>query len=333
MRAVAISADHGVGVVEVDQPSIATTEVRLDVSYCGICGSDLHMVAGDTPVGQILGHEFSGVIAEVGADLTDTWSVGDRVAVMPVEFCGHCVACLDGGICETGLVAGPGTRRPGGFAQSVAIPGRMLQRLPDSVTDQGGAVAEPFAVAVRAVAKSEATPAEVVCVLGAGPVGFMIVVAAQARGLTRIVAVEPNAARREKMGVLGIPVFSPDEALEAIPAAMGSAPEVVIDCTGHPSGISLATALLAPRGRLIVVGITGELAPTDYMAVVIKELTIKGSLVYSPENFAEALEHLAAGRVPLDHIITGVVGLDTAQSVIDDLASGNSQHMKVLFKP
>jgi len=335
VRALAITDDRSIRVIDVAPPSVASGEVRLRVSYCGICGSDLHMPGNErVPVGRILGHEFSGVVAEVGADVTGAWSVGERVAVMPIEFCGQCAACRGGdGICPTGLTASPGTGRQGGFAATVSVPAIMLQRLPDSVSDEGGAVAEPLAVAVRGVAHSDATPGEPICVLGAGPVGFMTVVAAQARGLGPIIVVEPNAARRDKIRVLGVPVCLPDEAPVAVAESLGAPPHVVIDCTGHPGGIRLATALLAPRGRLVVVGIPGEPIPTDFMSVVTKELTIKGSLVYTPANFAEALTHIAGGRVPLDEIVTGVVGLDDAPGVIADLASGNSSHMKVLFKP
>jgi len=334
VRALVISAGRTVSVADVDQPEAGPGEVLLDVRFCGICGSDLHMAGNDAvPVGLVLGHEFSGVVARVGANVDGAWSPGDRAAVMPVGFCGECTACHSGGICPAGLAGTPGTGRPGGFAQSVAVPATMLHRLPDSVSDKGGAIAEPLAVAVRAVARSEATPEEPVCVLGAGPVGYMTVVAAQARGLTRIAVVEPNSARRDKMARLGVRACAPDEANEAVPAALGSAPHIVIDCTGHPTGISLATTLLEHQGRLVVVGIPGDLIPTDFMTIVIKELTIKGSLVYTPENYAEALTHLAQGRVPLDEIVTRVVSLDEAPYAIADLSTGASADMKVLLRP
>jgi (R,R)-butanediol dehydrogenase / meso-butanediol dehydrogenase / diacetyl reductase len=335
MRAVAIAEDKSVGLTEVDPPVPAAGEVLLTVKYCGICGSDLHMPQSEWGLtGHIMGHEFSGVVVETGPGVTGEWTAGDRAAVWPIDACGGCLACRRGdGICLPGLMKGPGLGRPGAYADLVAVPVGMLYRLPGEISDQGGALAEPLAVAVRGIERSGATPDDAVCVLGAGPIGYMTALALQAGGFGHIAVVDPNQLRRTRAAELGVPACSVDEASGSVPAALGGPPAVVIDCSGHKSGASLAVSLLRPAGRIAVVGLPSDPVPTDYMAVVTKELTIVGSAAYTRANFEEALAHLAAGRIPLDKVITAVRDLDEAAAAFQDLLSGGTAHVKILLKP
>jgi (R,R)-butanediol dehydrogenase / meso-butanediol dehydrogenase / diacetyl reductase len=174
VRAVAITEDRTVGVVDIDRPIPGSGEALVDVSYCGICGSDLHMLgmpAEMVPAGLVLGHEFTGVIAGLGPAAGE-WAVGDRVAVPPMVACGQCYACRAGhaNLCEKGIDHGPGIGRQGGYAESVAVPVGMLWRLPATVSDADGALVEPLAVAIRAIRLSGAVPRDPVCVLGGGPI-------------------------------------------------------------------------------------------------------------------------------------------------------------------
>lgn len=335
MRALEIANDRSVQLVSrEDPPSLAADEVRIGIRYSGICGSDLHLLNSEmAPPGLVLGHEFSGVITEVGAAV-DGFGVGERVTVVPVAPCGHCRSCTVGeSVCLEGLQAGPGLGRAGGYADSVVVPDVMVRRLPDSVSDVAGALAEPLAVAVRGVAHGGADPDAPVAVLGAGPIGFMTVVALQARGFTDIVAVDPNEARRKKVEALGVTGCAPAGAADSVPAGLRAAPRVVFDCTGHPSGVPLGLEMLPQAGSLIVVGVPFEPITTDFFSVATRELRVQGSLAYQEADFAEALEHLAAGRVPVDAVVTSIVALDEAWSSMQDLASGRSQHVKVLLKP
>jgi (R,R)-butanediol dehydrogenase / meso-butanediol dehydrogenase / diacetyl reductase len=335
MRVVRVAEDGSVAVAQADPEPVGEGEVRIDVVYCGICGSDLHMLhASPAPAGLVMGHEFTGVVSEVGPGVTKA-AVGDRVAVRPIDRCGECVACTSGeGICMLGLMRGPGLGRQGGFAESTVVPEGMLFPLPGTVTDEGGALVEPLAVAVRGVERSGAQPSDPVCVLGAGPIGFMTTVALQARGFTNVVVIDPNVARREKVAsALDVPVAGSEEAVAFVPTTLGEAPRVVIDCSGHPSGIPLAVGLLPQMGTLAVVGIPFEPVPTDYLQVASKELKIVGSLAYSERDFEESIDHIAHGRVPVDRIVTSVSTLEDAWQVIQDLSSGHSTDVKVLLKP
>lgn len=153
MRAAVITGDRSVAVVTIDRPAPAAGEVLLDVSYCGVCGSDLHMLCAPDgfPPGHVLGHEFTGVVAELGPH-ADGWAVGDRVVVDPLISCGECDPCRTGhpNLCEQeGIDHGPGIGRQGAYAESVAVPAGMLRRLPATVSDADGALIDLGTIAFK----------------------------------------------------------------------------------------------------------------------------------------------------------------------------------------
>jgi (R,R)-butanediol dehydrogenase / meso-butanediol dehydrogenase / diacetyl reductase len=338
MKAVAITSDRSVTVVDIDRPVAAGGEVLLDVSYCGICGSDLHMrgmPAEFLPAGHVLGHEFTGVVAALGPGVRG-WNAGDRVAVLPMVACGDCYACRTGhpNLCDKGIDCGPGIGRQGGYAESVAVPVAMLRRLPETVSAADGALIEPLAVAIRAIRLSGATQREPVCVLGAGPIGALTVAALRAKGFGRVAVVEPAPGRRAVAERLGVPAVAPDDAIAGIPPLLGDEPPtVVIDCTGHPQGTPLAIELLPPAGRLVIAGLPDDPVPVSLATLAVKEITVRGSLCYSDDDFAEALGHIAAGRIPCHHIITRIARLDEAPSCFADLSGSLTEQVKVLLQP
>jgi (R,R)-butanediol dehydrogenase / meso-butanediol dehydrogenase / diacetyl reductase len=339
VKAVIVGADRVLTVADIERPVPAVGEVLIDVRYCGICGSDLHMLgmpAELVPAGHVLGHEFTGVIAVLGPGVTG-WSVGERVVVFPMVACGQCSACRAGhaNLCgRSGIETGPGIGRPGGYAESVAVPAGMLRRLPPEVSDADGALAEPLAVALRSIRLSGAVPDEPVCVLGAGPIGALTVAGLLAEGFERVAVVEPARGRRAAAERLGVRVIGPDEAPAELPALLGGeSPAVVIDSTGHPSGAPLALRLLAPAGRLTIVGLADAPASLDLASLVLSEITIRGSLVYDEHDFAAAVAHIAAGRIPCDRIITKIALLGSAPAMVADLCGDATEHVKVLLTP
>jgi (R,R)-butanediol dehydrogenase/meso-butanediol dehydrogenase/diacetyl reductase len=338
VKAVIIAGDRSLRVADIERPAPGTGEVLLDVGYCGICGSDMHMLnmsAEAVPAGLVLGHEFTGVIANLGPEV-DEWTVGERVVVLPMIACGECYACRSGhpNLCESGIDCGPGIGRQGGYAESVVVPAGMLHRLPASVSDADGALIEPLAVAIRAIKLSGAKPDEPVCVLGAGPVGVLTVAGLLARGFGRVAVVEPAAGRRAVVERLGVRAVAPDEAIAGIPARLGGRrPTTVLDCTGHPSGAPLAIELLPAAGRLTIVGLPDGPVPISLATLAWKEIVVRGSLVYADDDFAEALDHIAAGRIPSDQIITTIARLEEAPAWFDDLNGGATEQVKVLLRP
>jgi (R,R)-butanediol dehydrogenase / meso-butanediol dehydrogenase / diacetyl reductase len=327
-----------VAVATIDRPAPAAGEVLLDVSYCGVCGSDLHMLRAPDgcPPGHVLGHEFTGVIAELGPQ-AGGWAIGDRVVVDPLISCGKCDPCRTGhpNLCEQeGIDHGPGLGRQGAYAESVAVPAGMLRRLPGTVSDADGALIEPLAVAIRAIRISGATPDEPVCVLGAGPIGVLTVATLRARGFSRIAVVEPIPGRRAAVQRLGVAAVAPDEAMTSVPSLLDDEPPAVaIDTTGDPTGSPLAIELLRPAGRLTIVGLPDDPAPIDLSTIAVKELVVRGSLCSDDGDFTEAIDYIAAGRIPCDQIVTTTASLDDADTFLKDLMSGATEQVKVLLRP
>jgi len=178
VRAVTVAEDRRLVAVDCPAPQPGPGQVLLDVSYCGICGSDLHFreLPELFPAGTVPGHEFSGRIVALG-DGVGGWSAGDRVCVLPFGQCGECAACQAGNeqVCPHAVSngVGLGTGRPGAYAGQVVADERMLFSLPDSVNDRAGTFVEPLAVAIRAVDRARVVADEVVLVLGAGPIGLL----------------------------------------------------------------------------------------------------------------------------------------------------------------
>ncbi len=333
--AAVIAPERALSVIEVDRSPCAPGEVRIDVAYCGMCGSDLHLFFDppDPLTGHVLGHELSGIVSETAPDV-DGWNPGDRVVVRPIDDCGDCTACRsEDGVCLTGLVRGPGLGRPGGLAESVTVPAGMLHRIPGGLSLRDAALTEPLAVAVRAVTQAEVVPGAGVVVFGAGPIGLLVVEVLRARGITDVLVVEPNHARRALAGESGVRTTTPGRVREEAAALFAGKPRAVLECSGHPRCAQDAVDLLGYRGRLVIVGISSVPSEVLLSQVSMFEMTIVGSTAYSERDFDEALAHLAAGRIRVDTLVTSVVGLDGADAKLRELSDGTGSDIKVLVQP
>ncbi|MGW4477429.1 zinc-binding dehydrogenase [Rhodococcus triatomae] len=331
----AIDPDRRLTVTVSEVPAPRPGEVTVDVAYNGVCGSDLHLLfdAPDPLVGHVLGHEFSGVLRAIGDGVTGH-RPGDRVVILPIDPCGVCQACTGGGdsaVCVTGLAGGPGIGRPGGLAATVAVPASMVHGVPDGLSLREAALTEPLAVAMRGVAHAGLQSGDSVVVAGAGPIGLLTVEALHARGIDRILVVEPNPERRARASRFGVEVSSPDDALSAAAGLDDANVRAVIECSGHPDVIDLGVNLLGYGGRLVVVGVHSMPASVHLLAMSVKEVTVVGSTAYSAADFAAALDALAAGLVDTTALITSVVGLPEANAKVVELHGGASGDVKVLI--
>ncbi|MGH2892659.1 MAG: zinc-dependent alcohol dehydrogenase, partial [Solirubrobacteraceae bacterium] len=273
-----VAQDRRLVAVHCPAPEPGPGQVLVEVSYCGICGSDLHFreVPELFPAGTVPGHEFSGRIIAVG-DRVREWSAGDRVCVLPFGQCGECTVCRSGNeqVCPHAVSngVGLGTGRPGAYADQVVVDERMLFSLPDPVDDRAGTLVEPLAVAIRAVDQARVALDEPVLVLGAGPIGLLTALVLRHRGVRRTVVCSRNPARARRAAALGLDTISIDEVALPRPA---DGPACVFDCAGTPAAAQLAVQILRPLGRLLLVGLS--LTPLDLAApaIVIKELEIRG---------------------------------------------------------
>ena len=335
MRAVTVAEDRQLVAVEHPAPEPGPGQVLVEVSYCGICGSDLHFrdVPELFPAGTVPGHEFSGRVAAVGDHVRD-WRAGTRVCVLPFGQCGECTACRSGNeqVCPRAVSdgVGLGTGRPGAYAGQVVVDERMLFALPDSVDDRAGTLVEPLAVAIRAVDQARVAVEDPVVVLGAGPIGMLTALVLRHRGVRQTVVCSRNPARAGMAATLGLDTVTIDEVALTPPA---ESPACVFDCAGTPASAQLAVQLLRPLGRLLLVGLS--LTPLDLAApaIVIKELEIRGVIAYRRTQFQAAIDLLAAGVIPVEELITEIVPLADAEAAFQSLTARGSDKLKILLAP
>ena len=318
---------------DVAWPSISSPDdVIVRVAYAGVCGSDLHALSGSytiAPGWLTMGHELSGVVAAMGADVTSV-SIGDRVVVDPNRGCGKCEFCKLGKI---HLCAGGGANdtlgmfRPGGWAEATVAPERCVHRLPDELPLSDAALCEPLSCLVHALDVFAVPEHGRVLILGAGIIGVLTACVLHHRGVRRVLISEPSAARRAivEQLQLGFRAATPAE-LAAEFSAMSEAEvltgglNVVIDCSGVCAAIEQAAGWLRRGGELCLVGTApehGRVSLSPRM-IVYRELTVKGSII-APFTFprATALALALRGRY-LDFSKLGVEVFELEQDTITE---------------
>jgi 2-desacetyl-2-hydroxyethyl bacteriochlorophyllide A dehydrogenase len=335
MQAVIFPAPETMALEQVSDPACGPDEVIVQVAAAGICGTDVHIYRNeymsDFPL--IPGHEFVGQIVEVGRDIAD-FQPGDRVAVDPNLYCGHCYFCRNQQANHCLNWEGVGITRSGGFAQYVAAPGRACYRVPDSLTDGEAAFIEPLACVVHALNRLRVWPGAEVLIFGAGPMGLLLVQALKHSGASQVVVVEKQADRLALAGRLGATATitaGPDQA-EALQTLAPYGFAVVIDATGVPAVIEQAFDYLKPRGQFLQFGVTPrdatiKLRPYD---VFHRDWTIIGSFALC-YTFEPAIAWLAAGVVDVSPLISHTVPLTDFPDLFQQFADGKT--LKVHLQP
>jgi (R,R)-butanediol dehydrogenase / meso-butanediol dehydrogenase / diacetyl reductase len=318
-----------------DAPAVSPGpgEIRLDVAYCGVCGTDLHIAHGGMDhrvrVPQVIGHEMSGTIAEIGPDV-EGFHVGDEVVVRPLDTRGETAA--DKGLSHISRnLRFLGIDAPGAFQSSWTVPAFTLHPLPDGVDLRLAALTEPLAVACHDVRRAQLAPEETAVVIGGGPIGILIALVARAEG-ARVVLSEVNPARLELAATLGFEAVDPTavDLLEHVAELTdGSGADVVFEVSGSAAGALTMTELACLRGRIVVVAIYSEPTPVRLFDFFWKELELRGARVYEPEDYRQAIDLVAWGELPLERLITSVEPLDRLPTVFEELEQSSSA-MKVL---
>ena len=335
MRTASYTGDRTVSVNEAEPTAPAQGEVRIRVAYAGLCGTDLHIIHGamDARVSRplVFGHEMSGTIESVGADV-DGWVVGDAVTVMPLDWDGTCPACLAGNthICQNLVFVGIDS--PGALQELWNVRADLLVRLPEGVSLKTAALAEPVAVAVHDVRRSELVAGDHAVVVGGGPIGVLIATVARDAG-AEVVVIEPEAGRRAQIAELGFTTLDPiaaDQVAWVEEWTGGAGADVVFEVSGAAAAVRGVTALAKVRGTIVIVAIHPTPREIDLQRVFWRELRLLGARVYQRQDFERAVELLAAGVIPADSIISATVGLDDIPSAIADLENGRA--LKVLVE-
>lgn len=302
-------------------------EVRLAVAYTGICGTDLHIAHGhmDHRVcpPQVIGHEMAGRITALGPEVSG-WDVGDQVTVMPLKWCGRCPACLAGHSHVCHQLTFLGIDATGSMQSSWTVPAETLVRLPQDLPLAQATLVEPAAVAVHDVRRANLVPGEKVVVIGGGPIGLLIALVAKSTGADVVVA-ELDPHRRRVGAGLGLSVLDPDtddiaKFVDEWTAHAGAG--VTFEVSGSPAGVTMATSLLAVRGRLVLVAIHPVPREIDLHRFFWRELTLIGARVYGRSDFERAVELLACGDIPAAALISDVLPLDRVADAFVKLGQG-----------
>jgi (R,R)-butanediol dehydrogenase / meso-butanediol dehydrogenase / diacetyl reductase len=319
--------------IEVSRPSIKEEEALLRVEACGFCGSDINIVAGTHPRAQApltMGHELSGCIVEIKS-ANHTFAVGDRVTMYPLISCGSCHACTHGNphVCRQLRLFGFDV--DGGMAEYIRLPVSSLIKLPENMPAQIGALIEPLAVAVHGVGRASLQGAEVAVVLGAGPIGLLTALVAQARGVPHVLISDVKASRLELAESLGLRAVRAGEELRALVMQLTDAngADIVFECAGHPSSAREMTALARSRGVIVNLGVFKKPVEVDLQAINFKEIEIVGSRVYQRTDFEDAIA--LAMQLPLQRIVSYTFSLNHVGLAFQKFLSGDV--CKVLILP
>lgn len=348
MRAARIHGTEDVRVEVVNRPRATPGTVLLRNAFAGICGTDLHLFFAPesfsanfhqpTPLTgatwpQILGHEFSGTVVEVGAGVKSV-AVGDDVAVFPYHSCGMCRACLSGQTTGCELMAFEGIQgRSGGMAEFSSVSAEQCFALPPSVDLALGALVEPMAVAWHSIGVAKLQPSESVLVVGGGPIGLGVYYAARARGIETVIVSEPSKSRRELLHTIGVGhVIDPTS--EDLPERVRSLTrergvDAVIDAAGSTVAFPDAMRCLAVNGRMVVVAVYEK--PYQLTRNLLSAgRTIRNSEVYTHDDYRDVIEAMAGGLYDSATSWIEIVELEQVEAAIRELSAGRG--MKTLVR-
>lgn len=351
MRAARYHGARDIRVENVAEPTqLGPHELLIRPRLCGICGTDLHeYLSGPivTPVEphpltratnpQILGHELSAEVIEVGGDVR-TVRVGDRVAVMPLIFCGHCYHCLRGlkHLCERMACVGLSWAW-GGLGELAVVGDYQVAVLTDNLTDVQGALIEPAAVAEYGVQRGRVAPGDSVLIAGAGPIGALVALAASAAGAGRIIISEPNPARAERARRLDVGEVI-DPTATSVPTEVrerttGVGVDVAIECSGNAAALHDCIAATRRAGTIVQTGLFTGPAQVDPMTWSQNDLTIVGTWCYRVYDWPRIILLVGSGRFPVERIVTSTVSLgDVVPAGFDALIDPTVNEQKILVE-
>jgi L-iditol 2-dehydrogenase len=343
MKALVLEAYNHLVYADVAEPAVGPTEVKIRVRACGICGSDVHGMDGSSgrripPV--IMGHEASGVIEEMGADVTG-WQLGDRVTFDSTIYCGQCYFCRRGetNLCDNRRVLGVSCdeyRQDGAFAEYVVAPQHILYGLPDELSFEQAALVEALSVAFHAVERTPISLDDAVVVVGAGMIGLLVIQSLRLAGCGDIIAVDLDPSRLALAGELGADVVlnsaTDDVEREVRARTSGRGAPLAFEVVGLSPTLNLALACLRKGGTLTMVGNVSPQVELPLQATVTRELTLYGTCA-SRGEYRACLDMIARGAINVDALISAVAPLADGAGWFDRLYRREPGLLKVVLTP
>jgi len=341
MKALVLKAYRQLALEDFPVPALQADEVLVRVRVCGICGSDVHGMDGSSgrripPI--VMGHEAAGVIKELGSEVT-RWKKGDRVTFDSTVSCGVCWYCRRGEInlCDNRRVLGVSCgeyRRHGAFAEFVAVPQRILYRIPLNITYEQAAMVEAVSVAVHAVERTPLSLNASVVVVGAGMIGLLVIQVLRARGCGEIIAVDLDEGKLKMASRFGatqtVNVSGHD--LDGKSLRFHSGVDAAFEVVGMPATVKIAIDSVRKGGSVTLIGNLKPQVELPLQAVVTRELTLIGTCASAGE-YPACLELIASGKVNVTDFISATPPLAEGAQWFERLYAGEKGLMKVLLKP
>jgi L-iditol 2-dehydrogenase len=343
MKALLLTAPGRLDYIDVPEPEVGDEDVVVRVGAVGICGSDVHGMDGSSgrrvpPL--VMGHEAAGTIEAVGRSVTG-FGPGDAVTFDSTVYCGRCRFCTDGltNLCDDRRVLGVATdewRRDGAFAERIAVPARILYRLPDEVSMVEAALAEPLAVALHAVSRAPVAGARSALVVGTGIIGLLVIAGLRAAGCDRIIAVDLSPgrlARATAMGATDVIASGAGDVGDQLQALTdGRGPDVAFEAVGIPGTVALAIASVRKGGTVVLVGNVRPAAELPLQWAVSRQLTLAGSAASCGE-YPQALELIAGRGVDVEALVSEVAPLSDGAAWFARLRQPGTDLLKVVLTP
>ncbi len=347
MRALTLYGNRDLRLEDVPEPRPGPAQVAVKTRLVGICGTDLHEWA-DGPIQiptephpltgaampQILGHEYCGDVIALGEGVENV-SVGDRVAVMPLLYCGECRGCRAGApqTCDDLAVVGI-HHRWGGMADVSIVGMDQVFVVPEEMSDEQGAVVEPAGVGVHAVDVGELVPGDAVLVTGAGPIGQCVALAAIAAGAGEVFIAETRPGRLRRAEQIGL-----SEVIDSRRGGIGlelrartGGIDVAFECAGVSAALADCLAAVRKGGTVVQTAMHNTPATVEMRDVALRAISIRGEICYLPDSWPRVMDLIASGRLPAEKIITATVPIEDAVSGgFEALEAPDGDQIKILL--
>jgi 2-desacetyl-2-hydroxyethyl bacteriochlorophyllide A dehydrogenase len=330
-----VAETAGITVVTAERPEPGPRDALIRMTVTGICGSDIHAVHGRHPFVSLPyhpGHEVVGVVESTGDEVT-TVAPGHRVTIEPTIPCGRCKMCTTerSNLCENLQFFGCGWNQ-GGMADYFTIPADRLHRVPDDLDDVTAVLIEPLSTPVHAARLAGGVTGKSIAILGAGPIGLLLLAVVRAHGAKRVVVTDVLPAKREHARSFGA-----DDAIDAtaedvvdrIRHTLEESADVVFDCVAVQPTITQAITLASKGGTVVVVGVPAREVTVPLPLIQDHQIRIQGSATYLPEDYDESMRLLQAGAIRTSEMVTAVHTMNNAADAFAQSASG--EHLKVLI--
>lgn len=323
---------------EIDYPVKDGKRVIIDVIKAGICGSDIHNWNSGEPECLVMGHEFSGIVIDPGnrGDL----KVGDHVTALPISPCNKCFACKSGNpqYCahtwEDAL--GLSLTNPGAYSEAISVTPECVVKMKDNISFEEGAMVEPTAVGLHAIHLADIKVGDKVLIIGGGIIGLVSAMFARMEGASLVVVSETNEQRGKKALKLKVAdeyIHADENFITECMKKTGDGFDIVIDCCGNEPAVNSAMMATKAGGTIVLAGVAEKPITIPTIIGVLHEVTIKGSIAYTENEFKTCVDLIANKRIDVMKFVDKIVSLDEVQHAFEELTSGTSSAVKILIDP